>query len=180
MSGSRARGRDPIRALGGGLLCVVGAMVLSGCAMTPPYKYEYKRGKTAILRPDGIAIPPKKAPGRVRAAIHAGNRISGLPYVYGGGHRSFHDRGYDCSGAASYLLHAAGKLRSPMPSSGFRRYGKRGKGKWITVYAKKGHVFTVVAGLRYDTGWNGGRKGPRWSKGSRPAKGYVMRHPPGL
>ena len=41
-------------------------------------------------------------------AIAAANRIAGLPYRFGGGHRSFSDSGYDCSGSVSYVLHGAG------------------------------------------------------------------------
>ncbi|TML01875.1 MAG: peptidoglycan-binding protein, partial [Actinobacteria bacterium] len=44
--------------------------------------------------------------GVIARGIAAGNRISRYPYRYGGGHRSFHDSGYDCSGSVSYVLHA--------------------------------------------------------------------------
>jgi hypothetical protein len=67
-----------------------------------------------------------------------------------------------------------------MTSKGFRRYGSSGQGRWISIYARKDHVFLVVAGLRFDTGWTGGRKGPQWTTKSRPAKGSVVRHPAGL
>lgn len=112
--------------------------------------------------------------------ISAGNRIAGKPYKYGGGHRSFHDSGYDCSGTVSYALHGAGLINSPATSGGLRSYGSRGTGRYITVYAKSGHAFIVVAGLRLDTGYNGENEGPKWSTRSRPIKGYVARHPPGL
>ena len=42
-------------------------------------------------------------PGAVLRAISAADRIAGFPYRYGGGHRSFHDSAYDCSGSVSYL-----------------------------------------------------------------------------
>jgi len=67
-----------------------------------------------------------------------------------------------------------------MPSSGFRRYGEAGEGEWITLYAQKGHVFLVVAGLRFDTGWTGAPEGPRWTTRPRPAKGALLRHPRAL
>jgi hypothetical protein len=38
-----------------------------------------------------------------------------------------------------------------MSSTEFRRYGKRGRGKWITIYAREGHTFAVIAGVRLDT-----------------------------
>jgi hypothetical protein len=160
-------------------LPILGAVsFLSGCS-SPSYAYKYVPGRTAVLR-DGYAIAPPKAPPEVHAAIAAGNRIAGLPYRYGGGHRRGVDTAYDCSGAASFVLSGAGRLRSPMTSKGFRRYGSSGQGRWISIYARKDHVFLVVAGLRFDTGWTGGRKGPQWTTKSRPAKGSVVRHPAGL
>lgn len=125
-------------------------------------------------------MAPADAPEAVKRAIAAGNHIAGKPYIYGGGHRSFDCKGYDCSGTASFVLHAAGVLATPMASDEFRNFGAAGPGQWITIYAKRGHVFLSVAGLRMDTGWNGEREGPRWSTMSRPAKGCVLRHPPGL
>ncbi len=67
-----------------------------------------------------------------------------------------------------------------MASDEFRKYGEPGPGKWVTIYAKRGHVFTIVAGLRMDTGYNGQGEGPKWSTRSRPASGCILRHPPGL
>ena len=159
-------------------LLLLAASVLTGCA-TRSYTYRYVPGKTAVLQ-NGIAMAPPNAPAEVHAAIAAGNRIAGLPYGYGRGHGPGADSAYDCSGAASYVLQAAGRLRTPMPSSGFRRFGERGEGKWIDVYARRGHVFLAVAGLRFDTGWTRGPKGPQWTTQSRPANGYVIRHPANL
>lgn len=163
---------------GAPILLPVGVAFLAGCA-GPSYVYHYVPGRTAALR-DGIAIPPPEAPTDVQAAIAAGNRIAGLPYCYGAGHGCAVDTAYDCSGAASYVLMAAGRLREPTTAKVFRHYGGRGEGKWISVYARRDHVFLVVAGLRFDTGWNQGSKGPRWTTRSRPARGCVIRHPSGL
>ena len=49
----------------------------------------------------------------VRRVVAAGNRIAYKPYKYGGGHGSFRDSGYDCSGSVSYALHGGGLLRPP-------------------------------------------------------------------
>jgi hypothetical protein len=139
----------------------------------------------AKLRKDGTAVPPADAPPAVVAAINAGNAIHTLPYKWGGGHNtSFVDSGYDCSGAVSYLLHAAGLLTSPMPSGSFASsWGVAGKGRWITVYANAGHMYVVVAGLRYDTSAVGEKlnqgSGPRWRKTKRPARGYTAKYFPG-
>jgi len=144
------------------------------------WNYKYSPGKTAIVI-DGKAVPPANAPADVMRAISAGNRICTMPYRRGGGHAKFEDSAYDCSGTVSYVLHAAGKLDEPTVSGAFRSYGRSGEGKWITVYARKGHVFMTVAGLRLDTGYSDADSdGPRWSSRSRPTKGYTMRHPAGL
>ena len=151
----------------------------TGCAGTPPYVYEYVPGRTATVALDGTAIAPPLAPASVQAAIAAGNEIAGTPYVYGGGHGG--RGGLDCSGATSYILRAAGRLDEAMPSKAFRRYGEDGPGRWISVYARDGHVFLVVAGLRFDTGWTGRKgSGPQWTRRSRPADGCVIRHPADL
>jgi hypothetical protein len=160
------------------ILLAIPLLLLAGCA-TPPYTYQYVPGRTAVVR-DGYAIAPPKAPPAVHAAIAAGNRIAGLPYRYGGGHGRGIDSGYDCSGAASYVLQATGRLRSSTTSAGFRRFGESGPGRWISIYARRDHVFLVVAGLRFDTGYTRQGKGPRWTTRSRPANGAVIRHPRGL
>ena len=141
--------------------------------------YQFQYGKTALLQ-NGIAYAPRRAPAAVHRAIAAGNRLQNKPYKWGGGHAVLNDRGYDCSGAVSYVLREAGLMSGHMSSRGFLNYGEPGSGKWITLYVINGHVFLTVAGLRIDTGWGGGRRGPRWQTGSRPGKGHIMRHPPGF
>jgi hypothetical protein len=139
----------------------------------------------ATLAPDGTAIPPSDAPRAVRKAIHAGNRIHTYPYVWGGGHnRKFKGRGYDCSGAVSYVLHAAGMLRFPMSSGPLARsWGAPGVGQWITVYANKTHAYAVIAGLRWDTSAVGESldqgSGPRWRSTQRSPSGYTAKYWPG-
>ena len=162
-----------------GLLLLAFAVLITGCETTPPYAYHYIPGKTAYVE-NGLAVSPRDAPGVVRQAIEAGNELIGKPYRYGGGHGTFYDSGYDCSGTTSYVLHAIGHLETPTPSGYFRRYGESGPGRWITVYAHNGHVFMVIAGLRLDTGYGDGARGPQWLTRGRPADGYVMRHPTGL
>ena len=138
-------------------------------------------GARAKLTKNGRAIAPAGAPQAVINAIEAGNRIRKKPYLWGGGHGSFEDRGYDCSGAVSYVLHGAGVLSSPMPSGPFMRWGSPGKGQWITVYASNGHMYAVIAGLRWDTSAMGsGGKGPRWRATKRSPKGFAVRHAAGL
>jgi hypothetical protein len=138
-------------------------------------------GTRAILR-NGIAYAPSRAPVNVKSAIWAVNTLRGKPYVWGGGHGSFNDYGYDCSGSVSYALHYAGLLGTPIPSSDFMRYGERGRGRWITIYARHGHTFAVIAGLRLDTTdlRYGGDVGPRWYADARNTHGFEARHPIGM
>ncbi|HEX8371732.1 MAG TPA: NlpC/P60 family protein [Chthoniobacterales bacterium] len=126
------------------------------------------------------ANAPANAPAPVKQAIHAGNQLAGKPYKWGGGHGSFEDSGYDCSGTVSYALGRAGLLSSPLNSQSFMNYGEKGKGKWITIYARKGHTFMVVAGMRLDTTSNRGNTGPGWRGSARSLSGFVARHPAGL
>jgi hypothetical protein len=139
-------------------------------------------GKNARLR-FGKAAAPKNAPDPVKRAIWAANQLRSKRYRYGGGHKSFNDRGYDCSGTISYVLAAAGLISTPMSSTEFRSYGERGSGKWITIYAREGHTFAVIAGLRLDTtpyDRYTGKWAPRWQTIYRPPRGFDARHPIGF
>lgn len=162
-------------------------------------RWQRARGLTA----DGIAGPatraglgigpgpvlkPRRArrrsggggvPRAVERVVAAGNRIATKPYRYGGGHGSFEDWGYDCSGSVSYALHGAGLLSSPLNSSGLMSWGAPGPGRWITIYANPGHVYMVVNGRRFDTTARTER-GTRWTAAQRSAARYTVRHPPGL
>lgn len=164
---------------------LVGAVFLLSLAACASKKKEnwvhgFEPARTALLA-NGVAHPPKAVPTPVKRALWAGNKIVGKPYKRGGGHKHIEDNGYDCSGTVSYVLYHAGLLSAPNTSSGFRNYGSPGRGKHITVYAKHGHVFIDIAGLRLDTGYNGARgQGPKWSSKPRPLSGFVARHPPGF
>ena len=138
-------------------------------------------GNHAVLR-NGVAYAPSRAPQSVKNAIWAANTLRRKPYVWGGGHGTFYDRGYDCSGTVSFALHGAGALTSPLPSSDLMRYGERGRGRWMTIYSRSGHTFAVIAGLRLDTTdlGRGGDVGPRWYEYSRDTGGFVARHPVGM
>jgi peptidoglycan hydrolase-like protein with peptidoglycan-binding domain len=133
----------------------------------------------ATIGPDGLAVAPAGAPAAVVAIIQAGNQIAKLPYRYGGGHQSFQDTAYDCSGSVSYALHGAGLLESPLASYDFYTWGEAGPGAWVTVYAKDSHAYMVVAGLRFDTAASKGG-GSRWTAAATSPAGYIARHPAGL
>lgn len=139
-------------------------------------------GNTARLL-GKMAAAPKNAPLTVKRAIWAANQLNRKPYRFGGGHRSFHDNAYDCSGTVSYALGGAGILKSPICSKEFRNFGQKGRGKWITVYARNGHTFAVIAGLRLDTTpYVTGRErwAPGWQATFRAPSGFEARHPVGL
>jgi hypothetical protein len=165
------------------LTCACALGSLASCSnqvkARKPVSYRFEHGRTALLK-DGMAYAPRNAPIEVKRAIAAGNRLQGKPYKWGGGHARHEDSGYDCSGTVSYVLREAGLMKGSMPSSGYFRYGKKGEGRWITLYIRKGHVFVTVAGLRLDTGGPGDRTGPRWKPETRQSVGHVMRHPAGL
>jgi hypothetical protein len=136
-------------------------------------------GSTAILL-TGVALAPPRAPEAVQGAISAANTIVGRPYVWGGGHASFYDDSYDCSGAVSFALFGGGLIPRPLASGDLMRWGAPGRGRWITVYANPGHTFVEIAGLRFDTVGAEQGTGPRWHLATVSTDGYVARHPPGL
>jgi hypothetical protein len=149
-------------------------------------------GSVAKLLPDGTAAAPADAPIEVQRAIWAANEIQDKPYIYGGGHRDFESKGYDCSGTVSYMLHGGGLLDSPLDSGSFMKWGERGAGEWITVYTNPGHAYAVIAGLRLDTSVasvtrsarrtfkKAAERGPRWRPTERSSRGYKKRHPLGF
>jgi hypothetical protein len=136
-------------------------------------------GPRARVLPDGTAVAPANAPDVVKQVILAGNEIAKFPYKWGGGHGAWRDTGYDCSGSVSFALAAAGMLDRPLTSGGFLEWGTPGPGRWITIYTNPGHIFMVVAGLRFDTS-GAGRAGTRWQEGVRSTSGFAVRHYPGL
>ena len=104
----------------------------------------------------------------MRQIIEAGNTIARTPYLWGGGHGKWLDKGYDCSGSVSYALASAGLLNAPLDSGRLMSWGEPGPGKWVTIYTNPGHVYLVVAGVRFDT--SGTRStGSRWQKSMRGA-----------
>ena len=136
-------------------------------------------GKRARVLGDGTAVAPENAPDVVKRVIMAANEIAKFPYKWGGGHGAWRDTGYDCSGSVSFALAGAGLLGRPLTSGGFMSFGAPGHGRWITIYANEGHMFMVVAGLRFDTSGRADQ-GTRWQAKMRSGAGYTIRHPEGL
>jgi cell wall-associated NlpC family hydrolase len=127
------------------------------------------------------AIPiPTNVPEVVQRVIAGGNAIADFPYIWGGGHGSFVDHGYDCSGSVSYALAAGGLLSTPLVSGDLASWGAPGPGRWITIYANAGHTFMYVDGVWFDTAGRSGPYASRWITATPPLAGYAVRHPPGL
>jgi hypothetical protein len=163
------------RVLGAALAAaLLWAAVPASAVASPPVESAHMRGSKAFA--------PKGAPDYVRKTIKAGNRIRHKKYVWGGGHGDWHDKGYDCSGAVSFVLHKAGLLDYSLDSTGFMKWGESGRNDWVTIYANKEHVYMVVAGLRFDTSYitDGDKSGPGWSTYMRTdTKHFRIRHPAG-
>lgn len=131
------------------------------------------------LNGDGTASPPANAPQTIKRLFAAANRIATKPYVYGGGHATWNDSGYDCSGSLSFALHGAGLLSAPLDSTEFETYGSPGPGRWISIWSNSGHTYMYVAGLRYDTSAQSSTGGSRWTDQPRSDRGFIESHPTG-
>ncbi len=123
---------------------------------------------------------PGDVPEVVQKVIAGANEIADFPYVYGGGHASFVDNAYDCSGSVSYALAAGGLLSAPETSGQLESWGVPGPGRYITVYANAGHTYMYVDGILYDTAGRSGVYASRWQVQPTDNEGYVVRHWPGL
>lgn len=134
----------------------------------------------ATLTPEGLAVAPVDAPAVVQEVIAAGNEIAHLPYRFGGGHGTFEDTAYDCSGSISFVFAAAHLLNTTLTSGDLMSWGAPGRGKWITVFANQGHTFMYIAGLRFDTVAYS-ESGSRWSnRSATEGDAFAVRHPAGL
>jgi cell wall-associated NlpC family hydrolase len=129
---------------------------------------------------NGTIPIPTDVPEVIQKVIAGANEIADFPYVYGGGHASFVDNAYDCSGSVSYALAAGGLLGAPETSGQLESWGAPGPGKYITVYANAGHTYMYVDGILYDTAGRSGVYASRWQVQPTNNEGYVVRHWPGL
>jgi cell wall-associated NlpC family hydrolase len=129
---------------------------------------------------NGTIPIPANVPEVVQRVIAGANAITDFPYVFGGGHASFVDNAYDCSGSVSYALAAGGLLSAPETSGELESWGVPGPGRYITVYAAAGHTYMYVDGVLYDTAGRSGPYASRWQVSPTDNSGYVVRHWPGL
>jgi cell wall-associated NlpC family hydrolase len=127
------------------------------------------------------ALPiPAAAPEVIQRVIAGANEIADFPYVFGGGHASFVDNAYDCSGSVSYALAAGGLIGAPETSGELESWGAPGPGRYITVYANAGHTYMYVDGVMFNTAGRSGPYASRWQIGALTNSGFVARHWPGL
>jgi cell wall-associated NlpC family hydrolase len=136
-------------------------------------------GGRSVSGSGAIAIPAS-APEVIQRVIAGANEIADFPYVFGGGHASFVDNAYDCSGSVSYALAAGGLLSAPETSGELESWGAAGPGRYISVYANAGHTYMYVDGIMYNTAGRSGVYASRWQVGSVDNAGFVVRHWPGL
>jgi cell wall-associated NlpC family hydrolase len=129
---------------------------------------------------NGTIPIPTNVPEAVQRVVAGANAIADFPYVFGGGHGSFVDNAYDCSGSVSYALAAGGLIAAPETSGELETWGAPGPGRYITVLANAGHTYMYVDGILYDTAGRSGVYASRWQVSPTNNAGYVVRHPPGL
>jgi peptidoglycan hydrolase-like protein with peptidoglycan-binding domain len=155
--------------------------ITGGVGLGPEASNSVELNATLV---DGVAVPAPGTPLAIVTMLDAANKIAFDPYIYGGGHKSFNSRGYDCSGSVSYVLHAGDLLATPLDSEQFLKYGLAGKGNWITVYTNgPTHAYMEIAGLWFDTAaQTAGNGNDRWSTTRIGEPGYgkfLPRHPSG-
>jgi cell wall-associated NlpC family hydrolase len=129
---------------------------------------------------NGTIPIPTNVPEPIQRVIAGANAIADFPYVFGGGHASFVDNAYDCSGSVSYALAAAGLLSAPETSGELESWGAPGPGRYMTIEAAAGHVYMYVDGVMYNTAGRSGVYASRWQVHGTDNTGFVARHWPGL
>jgi SLT domain-containing protein len=130
------------------------------------------------MRVQGGIMPGLRAGGTILSKlISEANKIDRKHYRYrwGGGHDRNFTPPYDCSGAVSAILHAAGLLSSPRTSGALAGFGEaRGRGA-ATIYANPSHVFMSLAGK----GWGTSNTNPGGGAGWLPYNsrgGFTVSH----
>jgi len=173
--------------------------IIRDALLNSPF-FKYAPGNVPVLESNGFLEAPHGAPKPVLELIAAANEINSFPYPNFPNGQPVHYYGqnlaslwpaYDCSGATSFVLYAAG-LRgvTATDSTGLEGYTAGGPGQWITIYANSGHVHITVDGYNFDTEAVGaapnlGYGGPRWVSVNDPAvqddygSNFTKSHPSG-
>jgi hypothetical protein len=104
-----------------------------------------------------------------------------FPYLWGGGHGSNMNGPYDCSGAVSSLLRAAGFFGQgqSMVSGAMMGIGKPGAGAF-SIYANPEHVYAVLNGRAWGTSGENPGGGAGWIGAYTSRPGFAVRHIPDI
>lgn len=149
------------------------------------------KGKTSVPGLSVGGASPSKAAAIAKGVTAATSIASRFEYAWGGGHNPQFapsaagekgNKGYDCSGAVSFVLHAMGLISAPMVSGELASWGVAGPGKWITIYANANHTFMKIGGVWFGTGSDKEaiRGGPAWGNHDPDLSAYSVRHPAGF
>ena len=124
---------------------------------TEKHWWHWYRHRWHLTHPGGGYVQrgglvPHLAKGGMAAMIAEADRIDKhhYPYVLGGGHSGFGMQPFDCSGAVSDVLHAAGLLNVPMVTTQLEHWGKPGKGP-LTVFVNDAHTVMSLDGRVFGT-----------------------------
>ena len=159
--------------------------------LTSPF-LRYAPGNVPVLDPQtGFLEAPHGAPVQVLEMIAAANEIRDFPYPHPVAHwdgQNLTDLwpSYDCSGATSFVLHAANFIGDATDSTGLESWGVPGSSQWVTVYANGEHAHIVIDGFNFDTAAGEGMPpnpppdGPRWTTDTTDAGVFQARTWPGL
>ena len=167
------------------------ASQLLGIAKLPATVTQRIPGAPTAATAPGVDGTKTATPGEFSHMVSMANQIAGhhFNYEWGGGHNpgfkptsgtghgSGAGIGYDCSGAISAILHAAGKLQAPMVAQQFMSYGQAGPGgkNDMTIYASPTHVFAEIGGRFFGTSMSNPGGGAGWFQRAATA-GYTVRH----
>lgn len=147
--------------------------------------------------PERSSISTSVSSGDVDAAVAAAYERAveidrrGFKYSYGGGHDPAITGPYDCSGAVSAILKAAGVIDAPVDTVALGRLGRAGEGQYLTIYVKpfagrNGHTYAVFnmpgkGEQRFEAhGPSGVGPGGQFVKRGTDPAGYQARHFEGM
>lgn len=159
--------------------------------LTSPF-LRYAPGDVPVLDPvTGFLEAPRNAPIQVLEMIAAANEIRDFPYPEPVTHWDNQNLtnlwpSYDCSGATSFVLHAANLIGDATDSSGLMNWGVPGTSNWVTVYTNPQHAHIIIDGYNFDTAAGEGMppnpppSGPRWTRQLTDAGQFQARRWPGL
>ncbi len=149
-------------------------------------------GAVSLIPGGRTETAPKGASSGLEAMINEANSIASHDYNYewGGGHGSVgvpshgvgHGSGpgvgFDCSGAVSAVLNAAGLVTSPMTASQYMTWGLPGPGSTVSIFADPTHTFMELSGHYFGTSYGNPGGGANWMT-SFPGNIGGPRHPQG-